>query len=192
MGEPQREGQSTVRVINLASAPGERASWDRPTWYVYAWSLAELLLVTNPLQISSGLRIAVLRLFGASIGDGVIFRPRTRVKFPWKLRIGERSWIGEGVWIHNQDDVYIANDVVISQETILTTGSHSHRKDMGLVTSAISIEEGTWITTRCMIQGGSQLGVSCLVTPLTVVRGSFPANSIISGNPGAIVGQRFE
>jgi putative colanic acid biosynthesis acetyltransferase WcaF len=63
---------------------------------------------------------------------------------------------------------------------------------MGMVTSSISIEAGTWITTRCMIQGGSNLGVSCLVTPLTVVRGSFPANSVVSGNPGITVGRRFE
>ena len=86
-----------VPVIDLSQAPGERAAWDRPAWVVYLWGICELLLVTNPWQISSGLRIRVLRAFGAEIGEGVIFRPRTRVKFPWKLHIGDRSWIGEGV-----------------------------------------------------------------------------------------------
>src|SRR4051812_24077523 len=103
-----------IPVINLAHAPGERAAWDRPVSVVLLWSIAELLLVTNPLQISSRLRIAVLRAFGASIGTAVIFRPRTRVKYPWKLSIGDRSWIGEGVWFHNQDRITIGSDVVLS------------------------------------------------------------------------------
>ena len=85
--------------------------------------------MTNPWQISSVLRIRVLRAFGAEIGNGVILRPRTRVKFPWKLHIGDRSWIGEGVWFHNQDHIYIGHDVVISQETFATTGSHGYRRD---------------------------------------------------------------
>jgi putative colanic acid biosynthesis acetyltransferase WcaF len=86
-----------VRVIDLSKAPGERDAWDRPSWVVYLWALCELAFVTNPFQISSGLRVRVLRLFGAEIGEGVIMRPRLRVKFPWKLSVGARSWIGEGV-----------------------------------------------------------------------------------------------
>lgn len=181
-----------VKVIDLTAAPGERVAWDRPSWVVYAWALAEILIVTNPLQISSALRVAVLRSFGATIGNGVIFRPRTRVKFPWKLKIGDRTWIGEGVWIHNQDNVHIGSDVVISQETILTTGSHAHRRDMALITSPICIQNGTWVTTRCLIQGGTTIGTSSLLTPMSVVRGSFPPNSVISGNPAVLTGQRFQ
>lgn len=192
MGEPLREAGESVRVINLAEAPGEREAWDRPRLTVYAWALAELVFVTNPLQISSKVRIAALRRFGATIGDGVIFRPRTRVRFPWKLEIGDRSWIGEGVWIHNQDSVTIGSDVVISQETIMTTGSHKHRQDMALIKSPIRIDDGVWITTRCLVQGGTRIGRSSLLTPMTVARGSFPANAIISGNPGIIIGQRFD
>jgi len=94
-----------VRVIDLSKAPGARAAWDRASWVVYLWALCELLLVTNPFQVSSDVRVRVLRLFGAKIGDGVIMRPRLRVKFPWKLEVGARSWIGEGVWIHNQDQI---------------------------------------------------------------------------------------
>ena len=82
-----------IPVINLAEAPGERATWDRPRAVVYLWAIFELIFVTNPWQISSGLRVRVLRLFGAEIGSGVVFRPRTRVKFPWKLHVGDRSWI---------------------------------------------------------------------------------------------------
>lgn len=179
-----------VPVIRLADAPGERVSWNRPAWVVFLWGLAELVFVTNPLQISSGLRVAVLRAFGAEIGDGVVFRPRTRVRFPWKLHIGDHSWIGEGVWFHNQDHVYIGHDSVISQETFLTTGSHAHRRDMALITRPITIGDGVWVTSRCMILGGANIGDSALVRPMTVVGSDVPANTIWS-SAGAM-GSRFE
>ena len=179
-------------VIDLSKAPGERAAWDRPAWFVYLWGICELLFVTNPWQISSGIRVRVLRTFGAEIGEGVVFRPRTRVKFPWKLHIGDRSWIGEGVWFHNQDHIYIGHDVVISQETFLTTGSHRHRTDMALITKPIHVDAGAWITSRCVVLGGTCVGESALVRPLSLlVGGPVPAGEVWGGNPAQFVSPRF-
>lgn len=184
---------SGPRIIDLSAAPGEGETWDRSWWVVYLWGLAELILVSNPLQISSGLRVATLRAFGARIGSGVIFRPRTRVRFPWKLHIGPRTWIGEGVWFHNQDDVYVGSDAVISQDTFITTGSHAHRRDMALITRPVRIDAGAWITSRCVVLGGSHIGQSALIRPLSLVDGrAVPAGQIWGGNPLAFVGPRFE
>lgn len=180
---------SDVPVIDLSKAPGERVAWGRPSWQVYVWAIAELLFVTNPWQISSRVRVAVLRAFGAEIGRGVVFRPRTRVKFPWKLHIGDRSWIGEGVWFHNQDHVYVGHDVAISQETILTTGSHALRRDMALITRPIYIDDGAWITTRCLVLGGAHVGRSAVIAPMTVVKGDVRSNAV-QGLVGD-VSQRF-
>jgi putative colanic acid biosynthesis acetyltransferase WcaF len=178
-------------VIDLSQAPGERAAWDRPAWVVYSWAICELLFVTNPWQISSSLRTRVLKAFGAQVGENVVFRPRTRVRFPWKLHIGDRCWIGEGVWFHNQDHIYIANDVVISQETFLTTGSHAHRRDMALITRPIQIEAGAWVTSRCIVLGGSWVGRNVLAKPMTVLSGRITDNAIVSGPDSMVVGERF-
>ncbi|MFE9956940.1 hypothetical protein [Micromonospora sp. NPDC005299] len=182
---------STIPVIDLSKAPGERQAWDRPALVVYLWSVFELLFVTNPWQISSGLRALVLRLFGAEIGRGVIFRPRTRVKFPWKLHIDDRSWIGEGVWFHNQDHIYVGHDVVISQETFLTTGSHAHRRDMALITRPIRIDPGAWVTSRCIVLGGTHIGRSALIAPATCVAGQVPAGRIVGSSGVTDLGPRF-
>jgi putative colanic acid biosynthesis acetyltransferase WcaF len=181
-----------VRVIDLSKAPGAREAWDRPTWVLYLWGLCELILVTNPFQVSSATRVRVLRLFGAKIGDGVIMRPRLRVKFPWKLSVGARSWIGEGVWIHNQDRIEIGSDVVISQESFLTTGTHAFRSDMALETRPVLIEDGVWITNRCIVLAGSRIRRSALVLPNTVVRGEVPAGCLFGTPSGQVVGQRFD
>ena len=122
----------------------------------------------------------------------MVFRPRTRVKSPWKLHIGARSWIGEGVWFHNQDHIYVGADAVISQETFLTTGSHRVRTDMGLVTSPIRIGDGAWITSRCMVLGGSRIGESALIQPMTVVKGTVPPGRIFGTAAGpTVLGERF-
>ncbi|MDH6463136.1 putative colanic acid biosynthesis acetyltransferase WcaF [Micromonospora sp. A200] len=182
---------STIPVIDLSRAPGERQAWDRPAFVVYLWSVFELLFITNPWQISSRLRTLVLRLFGAEIGRGVIFRPRTRVKFPWKLHIDDRSWIGEGVWFHNQDHIYVGHDVVISQETFLTTGSHAHRRDMALITRPIRIDPGAWVTSRCIVLGGTHIGRSALIAPGTCVAGKVPAGRIVGSSGVTDLGLRF-
>lgn len=178
-------------MIDLANAPGAGQAWDAPVWKVYAWSAAELLLVNNPWQISSRVRRAVLVAFGAQIGVGVVLRPRLRVRFPWKLVIGDRSWIGEDVWLHNQAQLTIGSDAAISQGTFITTGSHAHRRDMALITSPVVIEDGAWITARCIILGGSRIGSSAVVAPGTVVRGEVPPGVVFGQPPGSVLGQRF-
>lgn len=183
--------QRKVPILDLTQAPGERLAWNRPKRTVYLWAMVELLFVTNPWQISSSIRVAVLRRFGASIGENVVFRPRTRVKFPWNLTVGDNSWIGEGVWIHNQDSVVIGANSVVSQEVFVTTGSHAHRRDMALITMPVVIGDGAWVTARCIVLGGSIVGRSAVISPGTVVRGTIPADTIWGQPDAGPLGVRF-
>lgn len=196
--EPSKPGHTKaaadVPVIDLRSAPGERSAWNRPKAYIYLWAVAERLFVTNSWQISSRLRSAVLRYFGAEIGTNVIFRPRTRVSFPWNLKIGDNCWIGEGAWFHNQNMVTIGENSVISQDVFITTGSHAHRHDMALITSPVTIEDGVWVTSRCILLGGAKLGRSAIITPNTVVPAmtAVPQNAVYgNANAATVLGVRF-
>lgn len=180
-----------IPVIDLSQAPGSRESWDRPFWVVLLWAICEVLFVTNSLQLSSGIRVRVLRAFGADIGEGVIMRPGLKVRFPWKLSVGDRCWIGERVWLHNQDQLTIGHDSVISQDSFVTTGTHAFRTDMALRTRPVVIEEGVWLTSRCMVLGGSHIGRSALVLPTTVVKGAVPANAIYGSGDPSVLGERF-
>lgn len=189
METPRTDGPP---VIDLRSAPGQGEAWDRPRPIIYLWAFVELLLVASSWQPSSRLRAHALRWFGATIGEGVILRPRLRVRFPWKLKVGDGSWIGEDVWIHNQNQVRIGANAVISQGSFLTTGSHAHRTDMALVTRPILIEDGAWVTSRCIVLGGTTIGQSALVQPGTVVREDVPANVIYGAPSGRVLGTRFD
>jgi putative colanic acid biosynthesis acetyltransferase WcaF len=178
-------------VIDLSEAPGAGESWGAPAWKVYLWGLVELAVVSNPWQISSRIRRAALVAFGARIGTGVLLRPRLRVRFPWRLTIGDRSWIGEDVWLHNQDQLTIGSDVVVSQGTFITTGSHAHRRDMALITRPVVIEDGAWVTARCIVLAGSRIRTSALITPGTVVSGEVPEAVVFGQSAGSVVRPRF-
>jgi putative colanic acid biosynthesis acetyltransferase WcaF len=176
--------------IDLSKAGNGTFTAGRSKIHIGIWLLVEWLLVTNPLQISSRLRIAVLRAFGATIGPGVIMRQRIRVKFPWRLTIGDRSWIGEGVWIHNQGELVIGHDTVVSQESFLTTGSHDIRATMDLVIKPVRIGDGVWITSRCMVLQGVEVGDNAVVLPGSVVDRSLEPEGIYGGVPARFIKPR--
>ena len=162
----------------------------RPKWFEFLWMIVEFLFISNPLQVSTALRVMTLRAFGAKIGRDVIIRD-IHVKFPWNLEIGDRSWLGERAWIHNQDRVTIGQDAVVSQGTFITTGSHDITKTMDLITRPIQIHDGAWITSNCIVQMGVEIGANTIVTPGSVVHKSLPPGKIFGGNPAVLIRDRW-
>ena len=71
--------------------------------------LVQWLLISSRLPGSAHRRL-ILRLFGARVGRGVVVKPGARIKFPWRLSIGDHSWIGEDAWIDNLAPVAIGAD----------------------------------------------------------------------------------
>lgn len=179
------------KPIDLAQAGPGTFERTRSKFLEALWILVEFLLVSNPLQVSSRVRISALRLFGAQIGAKVIMRPRLRVKFPWNLKVGDNCWIGEGVWIHNQGLVTIEENVVVSQEAFITTGSHDMYESMDLVVKPVVIRQGAWITTRCLVLQGVEIGQNVVVTPGSVVNRSLPPEGLYGGNPARFIRERW-
>ena len=62
-----------------------------------------------------GMKIVLLKWFGAKIGKGLVLKNDVIIKSPWNLEIGDNCWIGEKVWIDNLDWVEIGSNVCISQ-----------------------------------------------------------------------------
>ena len=116
-------------------------------------------------------RPAILRAFGAQIGDRVRIRQNVRVLWPWKLAIADDCWIGEGVWLLNLEQITIEHDACLSQEAFLCTGSHLHRDPAFEFDNApILIGAGAWIAARATVLRGSHVGGGVLVGAGSVVR----------------------
>jgi putative colanic acid biosynthesis acetyltransferase WcaF len=128
------------------------------------WVIVSGLLVETWLP-GSRWRVFLLRCFGADVGFGVVVKPRLKIKFPWRLRVGDQSWLGEGVWIDNLEMVEIGNHVCISQGAYLCTGSHDWSSvSFDLIVSPITIASHAWICAYATLAPGTIVGEGAVVT----------------------------
>jgi acetyltransferase-like isoleucine patch superfamily enzyme len=91
----------------------------RPKWFEAFWHIIKCLFFLSPLPWPSAFKCCLLRLFGAEVGSGVVIKPRVNIHFPWKLSIGDYSWIGEEVFILNFEQCTIGAHCCISQRAFL-------------------------------------------------------------------------
>ncbi|MGV0024070.1 hormogonium polysaccharide biosynthesis acetyltransferase HpsU [Phormidesmis priestleyi] len=156
----------------------------RPGWYVLLWWLVQAIafpLTPHPLN---SVRCGLLRLFGAQIGKGVLIRPTARFTYPWKVEIGDNSWIGDDVIFYSLEKIQIGEHCVISQKTYLCTGSHDIQDaNFKLTTAGIAIGNGVWIATDCFIAPGVQVGSNAVVGARSSVLKSLPAQQVCWGTP---------
>ena len=155
------------------------------------WYFTNVFFFKNSLNINSGLKVFLLKLFGANIGTGVVIKPCVNIKFPWKLSIGSHSWIGEEVWIDNLSEVIIGNNVTLSQGVLILTGSHDHSKEtFDFISLPVVLEDGVWIGARAVVYGGvtcctqSRLGINA------VAECDLNAYTIYKGNPAVAILKR--
>ncbi|MFJ3582373.1 WcaF family extracellular polysaccharide biosynthesis acetyltransferase [Streptomyces sp. NPDC090127] len=121
------------------------------------------------------LRVALLRAFGATIGDGVLVRHRVRILWPWKLTVGDHTWIGEGAWLLNLEPITLGAHVCVSQEALLCTGSHDHRAaDFRYRNAPVTVEDGAWIAARATVLAGVTVGRHAVVAAGTTLHTDLP------------------
>ena len=151
------------------------------------WVVARSLFFLTALPLPSRFRCAILRLFGAEIGQGVIIRSRVNITFPWRLTIGSHAWIGEEVYLHNLAPIIIGHDVCISQRAFLCTGSHDfYSEGFDLKTGAITIGPHSWIAANVFVAPHVHLGPHAMVTAGSVVKQSLKEPGVLSGNPAQL------
>lgn len=146
-----------------------------------------LWLIVNAAMSSwmpgSGWRRTALRAFGAKIGNSVVIKPGVRVKFPWRLTIGERSWIGEDVWIDNLAEVWIGDDSCLSQGAYLCTGSHDWTdRAFSLIVLPIRIGDGCWVAARATLAPGTEMEDGAVLGMAALGRGRLRAGRVYLAN----------
>lgn len=155
------------------------------------WYFINALVFLNPLLPWSGIKVFLLRIFGAKVGKGVVIKPRINIKYPWYLEIGDFCWIGEEVWIDNLTQVKIGNNVCISQGAMLLTGNHNYKKPtFDLITQPIVLENGAWVGAKSVVLPGSCLRSHAVLAVGSVASGVLEAYSIYQGNPAQKVRER--
>jgi len=162
-----------------------------PYWKQFLWYFLGSPLLQSYWFPFSSVKVLVLRLFGAQIGQGVRIKPGVRVKFPWRLVVGDQVWIGEDTWIDNLANVIIESNVCLSQKVYLCTGNHDWSDPtFQLKIAPIHIQTGSWIAAGTMIAPGVTVRQGAVLTLGSVAVRSLDAMTIFSGNPAQPVKPR--
>ncbi|WP_420749505.1 WcaF family extracellular polysaccharide biosynthesis acetyltransferase [Rhodococcus sp. O3] len=150
------------------------------------WVVVSALIFTR-VWCPARLRCPLLRLFGAEIGTGVLIKHRVNVQWPWKLTIGDDSWIGTDADLYNIDEIVIGSDVCVSQYAYLCTGSHDrHSPTFEFDNGPIVIEDGVWLCAGSTVLRGVTVGANSVVGARALVTSDVPPDSLVRA-PHAIV-----
>jgi putative colanic acid biosynthesis acetyltransferase WcaF len=148
-------------------------------WYF----LGDPLVRTILLPIS-GIKVFILRLFGARIGQGVCIKPGVKIKFPWRLTLGDHTWLGEQAWLDNVAPITVGSHVCISQGAYLCTGNHNWRDPHFALTAApITIGDSAWIAANATVGPGVTVGAGAILGLGSVACRDLQPWMIYQGNP---------
>jgi putative colanic acid biosynthesis acetyltransferase WcaF len=162
-----------------------------PLWKQVAWYYLGSPLVSSYWIVGSGFKSSVLRCFGARVGVDVRIKQGLKVKFPWRLVVGDFVWLGENCWIDNVALVTIESHACLSQDVYLCTGNHDWSSpSFQLKDTAIHVGEGCWIAARSMVGPGAILGRGAVLCLGSVASRSLEPMTIYAGNPAQPIKER--
>lgn len=154
------------------------------------WYFTDILFFKSRVVPFSSVLVTLLRLFGAKIGKEVRIKPGIHIKYPWKLEIGNYSWLAD-CYIENLERVTIGENCCISQQAVLITGNHNFSStNFDLMVAPIVLEEGAWIGATAKVCPGVTLCSHAVLTMGSVATQTLVAYSIYQGNPALKVKDR--
>lgn len=166
----------------------------------YAWALRALIYkpffkhignlsyIGKPCFIEGCKRI--------SVGDKTRIFPGVRMEAIGKgeIFIGNNCAIEQNVHITSSGGcLRIGNGVTIIADTYITNLDHEYRNpqksilEQGTIDRTTIIEDDCFIGYGTAIQAGTHLGKHCVVGAHSILRGDYPAYSVIVGSPARVI-----
>ena len=159
----------------------------------------------SKLKFSTNPQLLIFVKWGVKIGDNCLIgrsKKGYHSGMPFYTTIlndGNKSnvYIGNncrinGAYIHAQDSITIGDNCVIaSGVNIIDSNGHetySSNRTIGRDNpKEISIGNNVWIGINAIVLKGTRIGDNSIISAGSVVKGDFPANCIIQGNPAKVV-----
>ncbi len=132
------------------------------------WSAVYKLLM---LAVSDERRIKYLRQQGVKIGEKCRVRTMKFSTEPYLIEIGDHVAIAANTELITHDGATWCFDEELG----------------GGVFGRIRIGNNVFIGVNCIILSNTTIGDNCIVGAGSVVRGNFPENSVICGNPAQVI-----
>lgn len=169
------------RLDLFKAPPGFRG---RSVLVVQLWWIVQALLVKPLPQGLYPVRRLLLRAFGAKIGKKVRIRPGVEVTYPWKLSIGDYSWIGDNVTLYSLGPIVIGSQTVVSQNSYVCAADHDYTQAAFPIRERpIAIGNQVWIASDVWVGPGVIIGDGTVVGARSTVITDLAAGMVCIGSP---------
>jgi putative colanic acid biosynthesis acetyltransferase WcaF len=186
---PASAGGRRVQDLQAFHLPADFRG--RPAWLVQLWWMVQSTLFSRSPQVLYGWRRFLLRLFGCRVGKGVLVRPSAEITYPWKVSIGDYSWIGDHVTLYSLGEIHIGANAVVSQRSYLCTGAHDiESPSFDIYDKPIFIEDEAWLAADVFVSPGVRIGRGAVVGARSTVFHDLPPMMVSFGNPAKPVRPR--
>ncbi|WP_204344463.1 putative colanic acid biosynthesis acetyltransferase [Psychroserpens algicola] len=180
---------NSVQDLNLYKTP--KGFRGKSAITVQLWWIVQGTLFAMSPQFLYGWRRFLAKLFGAKIGKNVILRPSVKMTYPWKITIGENSWIGDDVVLYSLGDIEIGKNTVISQRGYVCTGSHDYKSErFDIYAEKIKIGDQCWLATDVFVAPGISVGDGVVVGARSSVIDDLEPFSVYVGSPAKFLKKR--
>jgi len=111
-------------------------------------------------------------------------RPSSKITYPWKLTVGDNSWISDNTNLYTLGEIEIGKNVVISKKSYLCAASHDYTKETyDIFERKIVIEDEVCIATDVFVAPGITIGKGAVIGARSTVLSDMPAGMICVGYP---------
>lgn len=161
---------------------------------IYGYEAINIIFKISPSQAT----VAILKTFGAKIGDNVtiqtplIIHAAESKPIYKNLVIGDQVYIGRNCFLDLSDVISIANRVTISHSVIINThtnigASRINKEVLKNSLKPVSILNDAFIGIDTVILGGNKIGEQSFIGASSLVINSIPDKVIAVGNPCKII-----
>jgi putative colanic acid biosynthesis acetyltransferase WcaF len=121
-----------------------------------------------------------------------MIRPTVEITYPWKVSIGDYSWIGHDVTLYSLGKLHIGANVVVSQSSYLCTATHDMQSaSFDIYDRPVFIEDEVWIAADVFVSPGVRIGRGAVVGARSTVLHDLPPMMLSIGNPAKPVRPRL-
>lgn len=158
---------------------------------VQLWYLCWFWIFRISPHALNGLRIYLLKLFGANLPYSVKIRPSAFISYPWNFSCDDFCFIGDRVFIDSLETVAIGAHVSISNDVYITSGTHRYNSaSFDLTLAPVVVEDQVWLAVRSVLLPGARVSRGAIVGANSLVKGHIPSGEIWAGSPAKFVKHR--
>jgi putative colanic acid biosynthesis acetyltransferase WcaF len=114
----------------------------------------------------------------------VLIRPGVEITYPWKVTIGDHSWIGDDVTLYSLGPIAIGAHSVVSQNSYICAADHDYSDNSFPIRERpVTIGEQVWIASDVWVGPGVSIADGAVVGARSTVTHDLPGGMICVGSP---------